>query len=105
MNPVEIPVSVVAPPLTPPPLPAAPTSSDAKKTGLKDSFITALFAVLSYGGVSLGQWLLDNQAGVNLGKYEWAKPLTVLVVTAFLKGLDRSVHEDPTDPSTGLIKL
>ncbi len=105
MNPQEIPVRVVAPDLIPPPLPAVPTSSDAKKTGVKVSFLATLFAALSYTALSLGQWFLANQSDINLGKYESQKQLLTVLVTIILLGIDRYKHENPNDPSTGLIKV
>ena len=81
------------------------TQKKANNTGLKDGFLTALFAVLSYAGLTLGGWIISALPGIDLGKWEPIKLPIVLIVTALLKGKDRAVHEDPTTPATGLIKL
>lgn len=81
------------------------TQQQAATTGVKDGFLTALFAVVSYATLTLGGWLLSALPGINLGRWEPVKVPLALLLTAFLKGKDRSVHEDPTNPSTGLVKV
>jgi len=81
------------------------TKQQALTVGTKDGFLTALFAVLSYAVLTLGGWLLSALPGINLGRWEPVKIPLVLILTALLKGKDRAVHEDPTNPATGLVKL
>lgn len=81
------------------------TKEQAITVGTKDGFLTALFAVLSYAGLTLGGWLIDALPGINLGRWEFVKLPLVLIVTALIKGKDRQVHEDPTSKATGLIKI
>jgi hypothetical protein len=81
------------------------TPKRATDTGVRDGFLTALFAALSYTGISLAEWLLNALPGINLGKWEPIKVFIVIFLTALLKGKDRQIHEDPTSSATGLVKL
>lgn len=78
-------------------------------TGKKDAFLVGLFAILSFAGLQVVEWLVNGGLDLLDGMFHaswWpaVKYILVLGLTMLLKGVDRKKHEDITN-STGLIKL
>lgn len=84
------------------------TINKAKATGIRDGLLTVIFTVASYAGVELITYLLTVVPVLDTyqaGKYAFLQVPIALVLGAILKGIDRKKHEDPSDPSTGLVSL
>jgi hypothetical protein len=75
--------------------------------GRIDAVLTALFVAFGFVATELAAWLLTALPQVTTsdwGRYNWAKVPVAIAIGAFIKGLDRKKHEDPS-PDKGLINL
>lgn len=75
--------------------------------GKLDAMLTFLFTIAAFAFTEFVAWAITALPQINTsdwGRYNWAKIPVSILIAAFLKGIDRKRHEDPT-PSTGLIEV